>query len=133
MTKVWVNGCFDLIHLGHIEMLKYARSLGDCLHVGIDSDVRVSAMKGVNRPLNNELTRFTILDSFKFVDKVTIFDTDYQLEQYIMQFSPKYMVIGEEYMEKPIIGAEFCEIIKFFPRIDGFSTTLIAKKIKDSL
>lgn len=130
---VWVNGCFDLLHLGHILMLKYAKTLGDSLYVGIDSDIRISENKGKNRPINNQLTRLTLLESLRFVDKVFIFDTSHQLREYIRQTSPKVMVIGEEYRNKEIIGAEFCENISFFPRIEGFSTSMIEKKIRNSL
>lgn len=133
MNLVWVNGCFDLLHLGHIEMLRYARGIGDLLYVGIDSDVRIAEMKGESRPFNDQVTRMKILESMRFVDKVMIYDTSYQLEQYIKQLSPKYMVIGEEYKDKNIIGGEFCEKITFFPRIGGFSTTNTAKKIQNSL
>lgn len=133
MDIIWVNGCFDLMHLGHIEMLKYARNLGSVLYVGIDSDIRIKQMKGEDRPYNNEMTRFVILESLKFVEKVMIYDTDYQLQEYIRQISPAKMVIGEEYKNKNIIGSEFCENIVFFPRIEQFSTTSIAKKIQNSL
>lgn len=129
---VWVNGCFDLLHLGHIIMLKYARSLGDSLYVGIDSDVRIMENKGRDRPIHNQLTRMTLLESIKYVDKVFIFDTSHQLSEYIRQIQPKYMVIGEEYKNKKIIGGEYCEKISFFPRIEEFSTTSIIDKIKKS-
>lgn len=133
MNIIWVNGCFDLLHLGHIEMLKYAKNLGDLLYVGIDSDIRIKQMKGDDRPYNNEMTRLVLLESLKFVDKVMIYDTDYQLQEYIRQTSPFRMVIGEEYKGKNIIGSDFCENITFFPRIEPFSTTIIAKKIQNSL
>ncbi len=133
MNIVWVNGCFDILHLGHIEMLKFARGLGDALYVGIDSDIRVSEMKGANRPFQNQTTRMTVLESLKFVDKVSIFDTSYQLNEYISQASPKYLVVGEEYKDKEVIGSEHAENIIFFPRIDNISTTLTMKKIQSSL
>lgn len=133
MNIVWVNGCFDLLHFGHIEMLKYARSLGDALHVGIDSDIRIKEYKGQNRPYQNQETRLNILKSLKFVDKVSIFDTSYQLGEYIRQANPKYLVIGEEYKNKVIIGSEYCDNIIFFPRIEGFSTTSSIEKLRESL
>jgi D-beta-D-heptose 7-phosphate kinase/D-beta-D-heptose 1-phosphate adenosyltransferase len=133
MNIVWVNGCFDLLHLGHIEMLKFSRKLGDALYVGIDSDVRICEMKGNNRPYQNEYTRKAILESLRFVDKVVIFDTSHQLQEYIRRFSPKYMVIGEEYKQKEIIGSKFCENITFFPRIDEYSTTKTIEKMSSSL
>ena len=133
MDIVWVNGCFDLLHFGHREMLKYASGLGDALHVGIDSDVRIKEYKGNSRPIQNQETRLNVLKSLKYVDKVSIFDTSYQLQEYIRQASPKYMVIGEEYKNKTIIGREFCENIIFYPRIDGFSTTSTIEKLRESL
>jgi D-beta-D-heptose 7-phosphate kinase/D-beta-D-heptose 1-phosphate adenosyltransferase len=130
MKIVWVNGCFDILHQGHLELLKYAASLGDKLCVGIDSDMRVAASKGKNRPVNNQTFRKNLLEALVYVDKVYIFDTDYQLSQYIKQLSP-HMVIGDDYVGKKVIGAEFAEKVTFFPRIQGFSTTETIKKVKN--
>jgi D-beta-D-heptose 7-phosphate kinase/D-beta-D-heptose 1-phosphate adenosyltransferase len=113
-----------------LELLKYAASLGDKLCVGIDSDVRVSASKGKDRPVNNQTFRKNLLEALVYVDKVYIFDTDYQLSQYIKQLSP-HMVIGDDYVGKKVIGAEFAEKVTFFPRIQGFSTTETIKKVKN--
>lgn len=133
MDIVWVNGCFDLLHFGHIEMLKYARGLGDALHVGIDSDVRIQESKGPTRPYQNQETRLSVLKSLSFVDKASIFDTSWQLGEYIRQANPKVMVIGEEYKGKDIIGAQYVQNIVYFPRIEGFSTTSTIEKLRESL
>lgn len=129
MNIVWVNGCFDLLHLGHLSLLRFAKSKGDLVYVGLDSDARVRERKGLSRPINNEFTRFAILSSIVFVDKVFIYDTDYQLESLIKGFAPKVMVIGREYEKKRIIGHQYCENVTFFDTMDGLSTTNTINKI----
>lgn len=131
MRNIWVNGCFDILHFGHLELLRFASSLGDRLCVGIDSDVRIKSMKGKDRPINEQYFRKFMLESIRWVDKVYIFDTDYQLEKYIESLKPTYMVIGEEYRDKRIIGGDFCEKITFIPRIGQHSTSNIIKTIKN--
>jgi rfaE bifunctional protein nucleotidyltransferase chain/domain len=129
MRIIWVNGCFDTLHLGHIELLKFAKSRGDLLFVGIDSDARIRQKKGEQRPIQDEKTRFTILSNLKVVDNVCIFDTDYQLERLIADYNVVEIVIGDDYKDKTIIGSQYCENITFFPRIEQYSTTKIVEKI----
>jgi D-beta-D-heptose 7-phosphate kinase/D-beta-D-heptose 1-phosphate adenosyltransferase len=129
MRIIWVNGCFDTLHLGHIELLKFAKSRGDLLFVGIDSDARIRQKKGEQRPIQDEKTRFTILSNLKVVDNVCIFDTDYQLERLIADYNVVEIVIGDDYKDKTIIGSKYCENITFFPRIEQYSTTKIVEKI----
>ena len=126
MKIVWVNGCFDILHQGHLELLKYASSFGDKLCVGIDSDVRVTASKGENRPVNNQTFRKNLLEALIYVDKVYIFDTDYQLAQYIKQLSP-HMVVGDDYIGKRFTGDHLSIDVIYTTRSHGWSTT----KIKD--
>ena len=121
MTKIWTNGCFDMLHIGHIRLLKYAKSLGDQLTVGIDSDRRTRVLKGINRPINNENFRKEMLLSIRWVDNVVVFDSDQELETLIQQYSDK-MIIGSDYRNKRVIGSQYSEV-EFFNKIDDCSTT----------
>ncbi len=120
---IWTNGCFDVLHIGHAKMLEYAKSLGDELWVGIDSDERVKELKGASRPINNDFARMLMLYHIKWVDKVFIFTTDFQLSE--MTKEADEMVVGEEYKGKKIIGSKNVKLVHFFPRIGNFSTTRI--------
>lgn len=126
---VWVNGCFDIIHPGHFELLTYAATLGN-LHIGIDSDERVRKLKGPGRPINDENFRADILSAFSFVKKVYVFDTDWDLRSITKKLKPDLMVIGEEYKDRTIIGAENVKRIIFYPRT-LHSTTETINKIKN--
>ena len=126
MKKVFVNGTFDILHVGHIALLDYAKSVGDKLVVGIDSDDRVKLLKGSNRPINSQIERGILLNALKSVDEVFIFDTDDELTSLIQACD--IMVKGSDYKDKPIVGQEICKEIVFFERLDGYSTT---NKIQD--
>lgn len=124
MVKVWVNGSFDVLHIGHIKLLEYANRLGS-VKVGIDTDERIKKFKGENRPFNLLEHRIEFLRSIKYVDSVNIFDTDEQLIDLIKQYQPDYMVIGSDYEDKPIIGIEYIKQVIYFNRIKDKSTTNI--------
>lgn len=121
---VWVNGCFDVLHVGHTRMLEYAKSLGDFLVVGIDSDSRVKELKGNSRPINNQNDRAEILRSLRFVDRVVVFDSDKSLIESISRSGATLIVVGEEYRNKGVIGSEVAEV-SYFKRIEGYSSTSI--------
>lgn len=125
--KVWVNGCFDVLHYGHFRLLRHASRLGDRLVVGIDSSRRVSISKGFNRPYHTEKERRFNLLSIEGIDKVVIFDTDDELRWHIRNEEPDVMVIGSDYRGKEIIGSEFIPKIEFFDRINKYSTTNLLK------
>lgn len=125
MKKIFINGTFDIIHLGHLALFNYAKSLGDFLLVAIDSDARVKQLKGNDRPINNQIERKTLLENLKAVDEVQIFDTDQELIDIIATCD--VMVKGSDYIGKPIVGEHVCKQIIFFDRINGYSTT---KKIQ---
>jgi len=121
--KIFVNGTFDIVHVGHIKLLNYARGLGHHLLVAIDSDRRVRQLKGTGRPIHNQDERRLLLENLRSVDSVKIFNTDDELEHIITLYEPDVMVKGSDYRNRPIIGEEQCGRIEFFERIDEYSTT----------
>ena len=129
MTKVFTNGCFDILHRGHIELLKYCKSIGDKVIVGLNSDESVKRLKGPQRPINQQEDRKFILLSLKYVDDVIIFDeeTPYNL---IKQLEPDIIVKGGDYSVDNVIGADLCEV-KIFRYRDGYSTTKIIEDISN--
>jgi D-beta-D-heptose 7-phosphate kinase/D-beta-D-heptose 1-phosphate adenosyltransferase len=125
MVTVWVNGCFDVLHRGHIELLSYAKSQGDKLIVGIDTDERVRSSKGPSRPHNNLLDRMYFLESIRSVDKVVAYDTDEELENHLVENHVDVMIIGSDWKGKRVVGQQLCEKLVFFDRIGSYSTTNI--------
>lgn len=123
MIKIFVNGSFDLLHTGHLDLLFYAKSLGDYLHVAIDTDSRIREHKGADRPVNPLHIRKAIMESLKPVDSVSIFASDEELINTIKQVSPDIMVKGSDWFGKQIIGEQFCKQIIFYERINDESTT----------
>jgi rfaE bifunctional protein nucleotidyltransferase chain/domain len=128
INTVWVNGCFDVLHRGHIELFRYAKSLGDYLIIGIDSDTRVKHLKGSSRPINNQDDRKFFLESIKFIDKVVVFNNEDELCNCIKSNNIKTMVVGSDYREKRVIGSEYSKELKFFDRIGDYSTTNILER-----
>lgn len=124
MTTVFVNGTFDILHRGHIELLEYAKSLGDFLVVAIDTDQRVSELKGPGRPINNQWDRMFMLDALRAVDSVHFFSSDSELIDLIKHYNP-IMVKGSDYRDKPIVGSEHCKEIKFYDRTNHSTTKTI--------
>lgn len=130
MTRVVVNGTFDIIHLGHLKLLEYARSFPNSyVLVLTDSDRRIKELKGQDRPINNEYERCSMLSAMKYVDRIETFDSDQELIDLIKNFDPDVMVKGGDYRDKPIIGAEYCKDIKFYDRFKHYSTTDTIQRI----
>lgn len=125
MTVGFVNGCFDVLHIGHIKMLEYARHNCDYLIVALDSDERIKTNKGNDRPYNNLQDRMYMIKSLKVVDEVKSFASDEDLIELVRQANPEIMVVGEDWKGKDIIGSEYAKRLKYFRRIDGYSTTNI--------
>ena len=123
----FVNGCFDVLHIGHIRMLDFAKSCCDKLIVGIDSDTRVKFLKGQTRPINDEYDRQEFLLALQAVDGVEIFDSDDELISLIKSLQPDIMVVGSDYRDKSVIGSEHAKQLIFFSRIEGYSTSKIVE------
>jgi len=129
MKTVWVNGCFDILHPGHIELFKVAKSLGDRLIVGIDEDQKVKKDKGEDRPINSLLFRKTMLESIKYIDLVLSFGSKKDLEQLIELYSPDILLVGGDWRNGEIVGKKFAKQVKFFNRVGNYSTTNIIAQI----
>ena len=128
MKVIWANGCFDILHRGHIELFKYAKSLGDKLVVGIDSDKKVKKDKGFCRPINNMEDRKFLLESIQYIDEVHIFNTPKELENLIKKTKPDIIVVGSDWEGKSVVGSQHTENIKYFKRIGNYSTTKTLEK-----
>jgi len=123
---IFTNGCFDILHRGHIELLEFCNSLGE-VTVGINSDRSVRKLKGTGRPLNNENDRKFLLEACKFVERVIIFDDDTPLKL-ITQLNPDLIVKGGDYDEASIVGREIAKVA-IFPFKHEYSTTGMVEKL----
>jgi D-beta-D-heptose 7-phosphate kinase/D-beta-D-heptose 1-phosphate adenosyltransferase len=122
MKKVWINGTFDVLHLGHLILIREAYNLGS-LKIGIDSDKRIKETKNKFRPINSEYERKEMLLALKGVESVEIFSSEEELVNLIESYSPDYFVIGSDYKDKKIIGSEFSKEIVFIERMSGYSSS----------
>lgn len=129
--SVFVNGTFDILHFGHLKLLNHAKSLGDRLFVAIDSDRRVTELKGPDRPINTALERRTMLLNLKAVDEVEVFDSDEELRMWIKQIHPDIMIVGSDWKGKPVIGSEYARKLEFYDRFEDYSTTGKIQRIVD--
>ena len=128
MPKVFVNGTFDLLHRGHLELLNYASSLGGWVCVGIDTDDRVRQMKGPTRPIHNQEERKFFLENLKAVNEVRFFSNDKELEGLVKSYQPDIMIVGSDWKDKSVIGSYWAAKLVFFDRIGDYATT---KTIQD--
>jgi D-glycero-beta-D-manno-heptose 1-phosphate adenylyltransferase len=134
-TVVFTNGCFDIVHLGHIDYLEKARNKGTKLVVGLNSDDSVRRLKGAKRPIVPEYARARMLAAFSFVDLVVVFDEDTPL-RLIETLNPDILTKGSDYLPENIIGADFVikngGKVETLDLVEGYSTSQIIEKIKDN-
>ena len=129
MKLVFTNGCFDIIHRGHIELLKYAKSCGDRLVVGLNSDNSVKSLKGEARPIQSQDDRKAILEAIRWVDEVVIFNEITPINL-IKSLTPDIIVKGGDYKVDEVVGHKIAEV-KIFELIDGLSTTKTFENISN--
>jgi len=122
MTVVWVNGCFDILHVGHLAMLEYAKSRGNFLVVGVDADSRVTSNKGETRPHNTLKDRMRMLRAMECIDEVVSYESDEELCLHVECWKADLIVVGEEYDGKIVVGSHLADV-DFFPRIGTHSST----------
>lgn len=128
--RIWVNGAFDILHIGHIKLLKYAAAMG-YLRVGIDTDERIKELKGPTRPFNSFSTRKELLECLRFVDDVVGFGSEQELIDCVKAYQPDVMVVGSDYRDKRVIGSEHAKQVVYFDKLPDVSTTKILGYEKD--
>jgi D-beta-D-heptose 7-phosphate kinase/D-beta-D-heptose 1-phosphate adenosyltransferase len=129
-SKVWVNGTFDVLHVGHIKLLEFASTFGK-VRVGIDTDKRVKELKGVDRPFNKQEDRKFMLESLKFVDEVLFFDSREELVDCVKNYEPDFMIIGDDYKGQKVYGSEYAKKLVFFEKIPNYSSSKILNYYKN--
>lgn len=129
MTKVIVNGTFDILHRGHLELFDYAKSCGGYLLVAIDTDRRVKELKGETRPIHNQYDRKFHLEMLKPIDEVRLFDSREELIKIIEDYKPDIMVKGSDYKGRSVIGETYVPEVIYFERIGEYSTTKTIQNI----
>jgi rfaE bifunctional protein nucleotidyltransferase chain/domain len=128
--RVMVNGTFDILHRGHIQLLNYAKSLGDQLLVAIDTDRRVKELKGKERPINNQDDRKFFLYNLKAVDTVMLFDSKEELINIMKEYKPDVYVKGSDWKhDRASTAHQYCNQVIYYDRVGDYSTTNTIKNI----
>ena len=125
----FTNGCYDILHYGHLQLINFLKLNCDVVLVAIDSDRRVKENKGSDRPVNNQIERAYMLESIEAVDDVFVFDSDEELRNLVRDLEVDLMVVGSDYKHREVIGAEHAMNLIFFEKVDGYSTTKILQSI----
>jgi len=129
MKTVFTNGCFDILHRGHVELLKFCKELGEKVVVGLNSDASIRKLKGEARPINKEEDRAFILEAMIYVDEVILFDEETPLSL-IEKVMPDIIVKGGDYNSDTVVGKDLAEVM-IFEYLDGYSTTKTLQDISN--
>ncbi len=129
---VFTNGCFDILHPGHVSLLAQCRDMGDYVVLGLNSDASVSRLKGPHRPINDQLSRAVVLAGLSFVDAIIIFHQDTPLEL-VTQVNPDILVKGGDYKASEVVGADIVRQnggeVRIIPLLDDYSTSSIILRL----
>ena len=130
MSKiVWTNGTFDILHPGHIQLFKVARSLGDKVIVATDTDAKIKNDKGDHKPVNDLCYRVAMLEAIKYIDVVHTFGNRKELEDLIMLYEPDILLLGDDWRHGDVVGREHAKEVRFLPRVGGYASSNTIKRI----
>ena len=129
MSIVWTNGTFDILHPGHIELFKVARSLGDKVIVATDTDEKIKKDKGFDRPINDLCYRVAMLEAIKYIDVVHTFGSRQELEDLIQLYEPDILLLGDDWRDGDVVGWEYAGETRFLPRVGGYASSNTIKRI----
>jgi len=129
MSIVWTNGTFDILHPGHIELFKVARSLGDKVIVATDTDEKIKKDKGFDRPINDLCYRVAMLEAIKYIDVVHTFGSRQELEDLIQLYEPDILLLGDDWRDGDVVGWEYAGETRFLPRVGGYASSNTIRRI----
>ena len=132
MSIVWTNGTFDILHPGHMQLFKVARSLGDKVIVATDTDAKIKKDKGDHKPINDLCYRVAMLEAVKYIDVVLTFGDRAELEGLIQLYNPDILLLGDDWQGGDVVGIEHAKGVRFLPRVGGYATSNIVKRINES-
>ena len=128
---VWCNGTFDILHPGHIQLFKVARSLGNKVIVATDTDDRIKEDKGDHRPINDLCYRVAMLEAIKYIDVVHTFGSREELEGLIEMYAPDILLLGDDWQGGDVVGIEHAKGVRFLPRVGGYASSKTLNKMKN--
>ena len=129
MSIVWTNGTFDILHPGHMQLFKVARSLGDKVIVATDTDEKIKADKGDHKPINDLCYRVAMLEAVKYIDVVLTFGDRAELEGLIQLYNPDILLLGDDWRYGDVVGREHAKEVRFLPRVGGYASSNTIKRI----
>jgi D-beta-D-heptose 7-phosphate kinase/D-beta-D-heptose 1-phosphate adenosyltransferase len=130
MLTVMTNGCFDLLHAGHVDFLRRCRLLGDHLVVAINSDQSVQRLKGSGRPIYSQHERICIVSALRYVSEVHVFDTEEELSELVKRIQPDVLVKGGDYAGRDVTGAGHARRLVLLPLVPGHSTSQTIARLR---
>ena len=128
---VWCNGTFDILHPGHMQLFKVARSLGDKVIVATDTDEKIKKDKGDHKPINDLCYRVAMLEAIKYIDVVLTFGDRQELEGLIQLYTPDILLLGDDWQGGDVVGIEHAKGVRFLPRVGGYASSKTLNKMKN--